>query len=441
MLAGSAGLVQQQKLGLKLSPQMLQSVKLMELPLVELRERIEEELEKNPALEVIADKSTVSAGEAFWKTGGERRGTAASDEHRQFIEGAISRNETLQENLLFQLRLKPLPERVIKAGELIIQNLNPDGFNIEDPELLLAAFDAETRRIATDTVRSLDPPGCATNDFNESLSVQAKLLYGGAAQNIISLLPHMEELERGKTARVAKALKKKEDEVIEFFAGLKRLSPFPGRNFSGAADETRFILPDVRVTRFEGEFKIVINNEAIPVLGITPFFLENENVGNDKEREFIRENLKEAKNFIGSLSRRNRTIFRVSKAILHFQHDFFDRGPRYLVPLSLRDIAEKLELHETTISRAVNGKYIDTEWGVYELRRFFTNSISGAGSEGSRFSQEGVKEVIREIICDEEKSLSDNDIVKLLAGRGINLARRTVAKYRQALDLGSSYRR
>jgi RNA polymerase sigma-54 factor len=158
-------------------------------------------------------------------------------------------------------------------------------------------------------------------------------------------------------------------------------------------------------------------------------------------REFARENIKEAKIFIHSLAMRKHTIKRVAQAIVEFQRPFFEHGPQRLVPLTLGDIADVLGIHETTVSRAAHDKYMQTEWGIYELRNFFTNSISGTGSGGSRFSKEGVKAVIKELIGNENEHLSDNRIAELLEQRGITLARRTIAKYRKELDIGSSYKR
>jgi RNA polymerase sigma-54 factor len=155
----------------------------------------------------------------------------------------------------------------------------------------------------------------------------------------------------------------------------------------------------------------------------------------------VRENIKEARWFIHSVNQRNHTLLRVSRAIVEFQRSFFVNGPKSLAPLTLRDIAGELGVHETTVSRIANGKYMQTEWGIFEIRYFFTNSISGIGSGGSRYSKEGVKEIIRELISAENRRFSDQEITGLLAKQGIALARRTVAKYRSELDLGSSYTR
>jgi RNA polymerase sigma-54 factor len=232
-----------------------------------------------------------------------------------------------------------------------------------------------------------------------------------------------------------------EAEVCKLFEHLRDLSPFPGRQF--ASGETLYVVPDVQVIRKEGDFVIILNDEEIPILGINPFFMKisGESGGEKPVRDFVKENIREARWFIQSINQRNHTLLRVSRAIVEFQRAFFSRGPKYLFPLTLRDIARELGVHETTISRIANSKYMQTEWGIFELRYFFTNSISGAGSAGSRYSKEGVKEIIRELISSEDRHMSDQEIADILVKRGIPLARRTVAKYRGELDLGSSYTR
>jgi RNA polymerase sigma-54 factor len=434
----------------------------MALPVVDLREKIEEEIERNPALEVLEDKSTLSLDAAYPARKEEddyfegssdsgfvsRGGDEAAEERHKFIEGALSRPETLQEHLLWQLRLQPINGGLRRIGELLIQNLDADGFHKEPVELLLKDEPPGLIQAAMDLVRTLDPPGTCTAGYLESLRVQARML-PGAPPGLEDILPYLEPLERGRIGEVAKKTGRTEGEVGELFERLKELSPFPGRQF--ASGDVRYVVPDVQVIKKEGEFVLILNDEEIPVLGINPFFMKisgeprmrgkNADPADKGVRDFVRENIKEARWFIQSIHQRNHTLLRVARAIVRFQRAFFLRGPKYLIPLTLRDIAQELGVHETTISRTANGKYMQTEWGIFEIRYFFTNSISGAGSGGSRFSKEGVKEIIREIISAENRRFSDQEIADILARRGILLARRTVAKYRSELDLGSSYSR
>jgi RNA polymerase sigma-54 factor len=469
-----ASLVQRQQLGVKMAPQMYQSIKLMEMPLFELRERIGELLEQNPALEVIEDNSTVSLDEE--ETSGEEMeyfeassdsgfiksgtgGAAASDEHHRFIEGALSRPETLQQHLLWQLQLDPADAELRAIASVLIQNLDNDGFHKEPPETLFNKTPPPRLAEAIHLVQTLDPIGCCTANYHESLKVQITLLYDDAPACMESALDHLELLEREKFSEAAKKMNCGKDEARACFDLIKKLSPFPGRLFAVA--EVRFVIPDLQVVKGgsgggpagnydSGDFVIILNNEVIPVLGINPFFkkldpeIRRGRIKNSADyavQKFARENIREARGFINAIAMRNHTLMMVARAIVKFQRSFFMHGPQHLVPLTLGDIAEELGIHETTVSRTANGKYMQTEWGIFELRYFFTNSISGTGSEGSRFSKEGVKAIIQELVNADEQNLSDLDISELLAQRGISLARRTVAKYRKELDLGSSYTR
>jgi RNA polymerase sigma-54 factor len=445
-------LIQEQRL--KLSPQLIQAVKLMELPLLDLRGRIQEELEQNPALELVEDKSLVPLEgeqvreeEEYFEASsdpgfGHRRGMEASDERQRFIEGVLTRPETLQEHLLWQLQLEPIDGELYRICRTLIQNLNSDGFHKEPVETLFKEASPRLEE-AMALVRSLDPQGTCCSGYLESLRVQIGLL-GDAPPGIGEILDHLEALYKGKTGELAKKLGRTEEELGLYMDRIRELSPFPGRQF--ASGEVRYVIPDVQVIRREGELRIILNEEEIPVLGINRDFRKltgRTGRGGKETRDFARKNIYEAQAFISSVNYRNQTLLRVSQAVTIFQRDFFIRGPKYLAPLTLRDIAQELEINETTVSRTARGKYMQTEWGIYEIRHFFTNSISGAGSAGSHHSKGGVKEMIREIIASDSKQgkLSDQKIVDLLAKRGISLARRTVAKYRAELDLGSSYSR
>jgi RNA polymerase sigma-54 factor len=448
--------IQEQRL--KLSPQQIQAINLMGLPVLDLRKKIEEELDRNPALEVLEDPSVLSLDAAyeipqkdeydffeassdsgFVKKGGDEE----TQERYKFLEGALSRPETLQEHLLWQFRLEPVEDELRPIGELLIRNLDEDGFHKEPVALLLKDKNPALIARAMAVIRSLDPAGSCTADYRESLRVQAELL-PHAPPGMLEALSCLEQLERGKIAEVARKLGRSEEEIFACFERIKELSPFPGRQFS--ADTTRYVVPDIQVLKKEGEFVLVLNDEEIPVLGINPFFMKvAAHAGEKKEgkdaRDFVKENIKEARWFIQSINERNHTLLRVSKAIVEFQRPFFTHGPRHIAPLTMRDVARELGMVESTVSRAARGKYMQTEWGIFEIRHFFTNSISGSGSGGSQFSKEGVKEIIKELINSEERHLSDKEITELLSKKGIPLARRTVAKYRNELDLGSSYAR
>jgi RNA polymerase sigma-54 factor len=442
-----------------MNPQLYQSIQLMALPLQDLKLRIQEEVESNPALELVKDDSTVSIDElpkqqkddydAFENSSdpGYREGydDEASDSKRKFMEGALSRSESLQDHLMWQLRLQKISEDQFKTGELLIHNLDNNGFHREIPEVLLPPsykpYLDEMMRI----IQTFDPVGTCTRDYRESLVVQARLSPDVPDIAFPLLTDHFDLLEKGKYLQIAKKMKVTEEQVLRGLEFIKGLNPFPGSTFS--TEKPRYVIPDLMVTIKEGEFVIIMNDEEIPVLRVNEFFQsildKDKDAGEREVKKFVNTRVKDARWFINSIHQRNQTLLKVSRTIVEFQRDFFLKGPKYLVPLTLKDIAKEIGVHESTVGRISNGKYIQTEWGIYEIKYFFSNSISGAGSTGSRFSKEGVKQVIKEILEAEGKNthLSDQKISDLLAKRGINIARRTVAKYRKELDIASSYNR
>ena len=216
----------------------------------------------------------------------------------------------------------------------------------------------------------------------------------------------------------------------------------------------RYVSPDVIVKQVDGELALALNDQQMPVLGVSPFFeqlsRDSRDSGDTELKKFVNHNLQDARWFMRSIDERNRSLLKVTRAVVHAQREFFRRGAKYLVPLTLKDVAADVGVHEATVSRLANGKHIQTELGIFALRYFFSNSISGAGSKGSRFSKTAVKEMLREIIESAAvagghgaaaKPPSDSRLAELLAEKGVRIARRTVAKYRKELNIDSSYRR
>ncbi len=450
--------VLRQEQRLRLTPQLFQAIKLMALPLPDLRLQIQEELEKNPALEVISDSSTVSLEEVTKKDPEDydvfeeasdfgynrERAEEASNLKRQFIEGTLSRSESLQDHLLWQLRLQRIDPTEFEIGELLIRNLDPNGFHIEPPEILVKENELKILESVKEIIQSFEPVGACTADFRESLLVQIKNHPAPHPDAYEIVKGYMDRLEGGKHREIARKMKVSEDEVDEAIEFIKTLDPLPGRNFF--TEPPQYVIPDVSVKKREGDFFLVLNDEEIPVLGINSFFkniLKDKSQGKEKKlSQYVNTNLNDARWFLRSIGQRNQTLLKVCRVIVEFQRNFFRAGPKYLVPLTLKDIAKEIDVHEATVSRITTNKYIQTEWGIFRLKYFFTNSISGPGSSGSRFSKQGVKEIIREIIeAEGAKQLTDKLITELLAGRGINLARRTVSKYRKELDIDSSFKR
>lgn len=448
-------MVQEQRL--KMSPQMFQSIQLMALPLHKLTNRIHEELEKNPALELIEDKSMVSLEEYSTSKNEDKEnyfenssdsgytsheGREARDRKQKFIEGALSRPESLQEHLISQMLLHSLSKEQFEICELLIHNLDSNGFFQEDPNVLLNTEQKNLLPEMLDIVRSFDPPGICVKDYKESLVLQAQLSVDapeGSIEIIKEYLPLIKKKSYKELSKILDLPLGEIDIIIEF---IQSLNPYPGRLFSTSPPV--YVIPDIMVTVKNGEFVLILNDEEIPVLGISPFFEENQYKKDDKStQQYVKNSIRDAKWFINSIHLRNKTLVKIATVIVEFQRNFFMKGPKYLVPLTLKDVASEIEVHETTVSRISNAKYMQTEWGIFPIKYFFTNSISGPGSGGSRYSKEGVKEIIRELLEKDtsEKHLSDQKISDLLKLQGINIARRTVAKYRSELSIDSSFER
>ena len=450
---------QQQRL--RITPQLYQAIRIMALPLTDLQLTIDQELERNPALEIVSENPTDSLDEIEERPEEELFGDSSdhgflnlhtdvdTDKRQRFLEDALQRPETLQENLLWQLQLQPIEAESLHAAELLVHNLDDNGFLLEPPEKAVPNFNAHTLRRAQRLVQGLDPVGTCVADYRESLIVQIRHHETAPPHAKTVVEDHLEALERGRFDEIAQVLGIPVADVHEILAFVRTLDPLPGRNFQ--SEPTRYVVPDVIVRMQDGELVIILNDEVIPVLGVDSFFEQISSkgvagstaVGRDTRR-FAKVNLQEARSFIRNIAARNRSLVRVTRAAVDHQREFFRSGPKHLRPLTLRDVAQEVELHEATVSRIVNGKYVQTEWGIYELRHFFTNSISGAGSGGSPYSKAGVKEIVREIIEAERpglKRLSDSRIAAILAERDVRIARRTVAKYRGELDIESSLER
>lgn len=452
-------LVIRQEQRLKMTPQLYQAIKIMALPLQELRTSIQDELERNPALEMIEDNSLVSldekAGELkddydYFDNSSDpgyslKKRNNIEDSKRNFIEGVLTRPESLHDHLLWQLRLQPINEEYYRIGELLILNLDNNGFHIEPPESLVKESELKILEEMKALINKFDPVGVCTTGYQEALLIQienhAKALPG--SYKVVEL--HLKLLEKEKYKDIARAMHKREEEIMEILEFIRKLDPLPGRNYS--IEPVRQVIPDVMVKLKDGEFILILNDEEIPVLGIDPFYADlsekKDGAGKKELRNFVQHGLQDARWFIRSIHQRNNTLLKVCRSIIEFQRGFFRKGPKYLVPLTLKDIAGEIGVHETTVSRVTNGKYVQTEWGIFELKYFFTNSVPGTGMAGRRFSKEGVKQMIKEIVEAEgkNKNLTDKMILEILKNKGVNIARRTIAKYRKELDIMSSYSR
>jgi len=444
---------------MKMSPQMYQTIQLLALPAQELKLKIDEEIQQNPALEAVEKNNTLSLDDIPKKSSdGDDYSEESSDpgvfsqtdnnndSKRMFIEGALSRPPSLQDYLLEQLLVQPVKKTILEIGKLLIQNLSEDGFNIEKTGTFTKGYHLKDINKAISLVRVLDPQGTCTDNFKESLIVQAKIDKSRPSKVVEIIENYFELLEKGKYKEIAEEIGTSERKIKIALEYIRTLNPFPGRQFS--TETTIYVIPDLMITTSNNEIIIKLNEEEIPVLKINKEFNElhknRKKLKDKKTVQFLNSKIKEAELFITNVHLRNHTLIKTAEAIVHFQKDFFLKGPKFLAPLTLKDISEQVGVHETTISRISNRKYIQTDWGIYEIKYFFSTSLSMTDSRKDMVSRVSVKHLIKDIIKDKgkRKNLSDQTIADFLKEKkGIKIARRTVAKYRKELDIASSYER
>lgn len=432
MQATNLGMTQKQNMTQKLAPQMQQMMKLLAMPVLQLREEIEKKLNDNPALEeVIGPDIPLNIPEK--KRSEEdfpiRRDEDKADRKQQFLENTLTQKDSLQDHLLFQLRVqKNINSSVIKAAEILVQSLNNNGFLFLPPEEAVPDADAETLKNAVSLVQMLDPQGTCVSDYKESLAVQAALHNDAPSGTEKVIKEHLEELEKEKYKEISSSMGITEKEVLEIRDFIKTLNPFPGRSFEVIPDQS--VIPSFTITAKDGELEVIMNDLAIPLLQINPSFKEvDDSPDSDEEaKKFVHDKVQDAQDFIDMIESRKETLDNAAEAIIKCQRDFFLKGPKYLKPLTQREFAKIIKRSESTVSRIASSKYVQTDWGFYPFSYFFP-------SQG-----ESVVEIIREIMeTNKDKRLSDQQISDMLKERGINMARRTVSKYKSKIKSGGKY--
>ena len=463
---------------LVMTPQLQQAIKLLQLSRLELAEMIQQEMEQNPALEEslsedktensITAKDTDSQeaekepqvkevtiedkvnSEMDWEnyineynsTG--RIYTESESTEAPNFEAFTSAKKTLTQHLDWQLMLSGLPQEKESIGHLIIGNLNRDGYLCVETEELarMAETDQDVVEEVLALLQTFDPPGVCARNLTETLLIQVQQL--GIDNPVITeiITGHLKNLENRNSKKIAKALKISVDDVRAAVKIIQFLEPKPGRKF--ATEESAYITPDIYVYKIGDEFKIVMNDDGLPKLRISRFYREAVADGKKIPKEtkaYLNEKMQSASWLIKSIHQRQKTIYLVMESIIKFQREFFEKGIAYLRPLILKDIAEDIEMHESTISRVTTNKYAYTPQGLFELKYFFNSSIERTG--GLSMASASVKERIRQLIDNEDPDnpLSDDKIASILQEADIQIARRTVAKYRKVLNILPSNKR
>lgn len=452
-----------QKQQLKLSPQLLQSFELMAMPLTELQERIKTEIEENPALELPAGWEISYerfAGEKRQNEarrvddsysdsssyGSDRSGydTEATERQSRFLEGALSERVSLSEHLLTQLGYEHLTDEEYAVGEIIITDLDANGFFIHTPESLLTKAQLPHLPKMLALLQRFDPPGIAVADWRQSLVLQASLQgMEGEELDAFSLLVNekLELMRSGKRDQVAKEMGIDTYDLEVLFTFLKTLTPFPGQSFSSGPEQ--FVIPELSIRRDGEELVMQMNNSALPDLRIQASFEHlADSIGDQEESkratQYINEQIKRAESLIFQVQVRNQTLYRLGQVLVKRQRDFFLYGPLHIKPLTQKEVAAELGVHETTVSRISTAKWVDTDWGIIQVKGLFSSAV---GEEGAQLSKEAVKEMIRRLLDEHQgtKALSDQKISDLLKEEGVSVARRTVAKYRNELNIDPSF--
>src|ERR1700716_823271 len=457
------GMHQSQNLSLQqvLAPQLQQSLLILQAPLLELRNLVQQEMETNPVLEELPGEPTNEAEEKaaadedfkaecdqLGKLDEEWRDYMAQsssysgrsqeeEEKRQFFFDSIPTQETLQQHLMGQLNQNALDGSDRKTGGLIIGNIDDNGFLQATPEEM-----ALNTGIAQDDfehmltlIQSFYPPGVGARDLRECLLIQLKRegKQGSLEYKIIS--EHMQDLGKRRFPEIARRMGISVEQVQKCANNIAQLDPRPGAIFAAAPQN--YVLPDVTVEKINGEYQEILNGEQIRHLRISNTYKDiMSRDGNGSEvKYYIREKIRSGKFLIKSIHQRQQTISNIAHQIVSRQRDFFDHGSSQLQPMTMVQIADAVGVHETTVSGAISGKYMATPQGVFEMKFFFTPGYQTSG--GVALSNTSVKESIADLVRGEHPRdpLSDKEIVEILSERGIPIARRTVAKYRAELNI------
>ncbi|MGK7345721.1 MAG: RNA polymerase factor sigma-54 [Candidatus Nitrospinota bacterium M3_3B_026] len=470
---------------LVMTPMLQQAIKLLPMARLELVQAIRQEMEVNPLLEEIMENDLEQTEEeaigetdpeeplensgdtvyeeqsalenkedgqgqeeidwdAYLQSDLYEGGTGEGYIERPSLENTLRHKEGLEEHLLWQLNCSALTEEERRLGSIIIGDINNEGYLDTSLEALAVETGAPVDDIddALALVQSFDPPGVAARDLKECLLLQLGNagMKGCLAETLIK--DHLSSLEEKNFAKLARSLGVSVDEVVDAVRVIRELDPKPGLEFN--PEETHYITPDLFVVKVDDEYQVYLNDEGIPKLRINPYYqsiLKNKKETQKPTREYLENKFRSALWMIKSIEQRRQTMLKVGRSLCKFQREFLDKGMNYLKPLILKDVAEDIGMHESTISRVTTNKYIHTPQGLFELKFFFHSSVGSYLGDG--MSSVRVKEMIKKICKEEDpaKPYTDDQIVAILRSKNVKIARRTVTKYRKELQIPSTSKR
>lgn len=461
-------LVQTQRQQLVLTQKMQQAIHILQLSGMELEQYVQQELEANPVLELLAKAEAPepkaeaatfdeTQGERFeesfdldryadqWdlrrKEGQDLSRNVDLEERRQHYQDSITKEESLTSHLMTQLRMATDDARTARIGESIIGDIDGKGYFTGDLNAIaedLREPIEEIERVLR-LVQRFEPTGVGARTVVECLLIQIEAEYPEEAQLKVLVAEHLEELERRQIPKIAKAMKVAPERVEELRTVLAKLNPWPGYEYSSPAPQ--YVTPDVVVEKNENdEYEAYLVDVRLPQLRISNEYKHLvRDAGSGKEtRQYLRDKVESAKWLMRNIEQRQHTILRVARAIVEVQGEFLEKGIEFIKPLTLQEIADKVGVHEATVSRTTRGKYMQTPQGLFEMKYFFSPGLRK--DDGEEQSSKSIQSLVKKLIEEEDKSspLSDQKIADMLKAQGLNIARRTVTKYREALRIPST---
>ncbi len=441
-----------------MTPQLQQAIKLLQLSRLELQNYITEELQSNPLLEADTTQSRDLESQrlqkerdellkwkwdAYLETYGQDNVPYYEDDERPSFESTATKPEGLYDHLFWQLRMNDFSEKEREVGVFIIGNLDHNGYLNMGTDAICEATSLPPEIVlsAIAKVQHFDPPGIAARDLKDCLFIQARILELDDTLVWKIIESHLEDLQTKNYDKIAHDLDVTVEEVSQAAEIIINMEPRPARDYSD--EPPQYVVPDIYVVNMEGEFVVVLNEEDIPLLKLNKQYqnmMASDGMGK-VAKNYLSECLKSAQWLLKSIQQRQNTLCKVTESIVKFQRDFLEHGITHLKPLVLRDVADDVGMHESTISRVTSNKYVHTPQGTFELKYFFNSGISK--SDGSFVASQSVKNEIENIIKGEDAKhpLSDQAIAQMLKTKGVKIARRTVAKYRELLGIVPSNRR
>lgn len=446
-----------------LSPQVYQGLNMLAMPVLELQALIEAEILENPVLEVeeddyeqpdADDREAAAEDERAWDewldqyeelehmdSAAPRDPGAEEINAEEFVGGVTS----FTEHLLEQLAMLDLTAQVALAARAIIGSLDEDGFFVGDESEIAAIADVPVDVVpeALAAVQQLDPPGVGARTVTEALRIQAEVV-GVDTPLVLGIIDaHLDDVAASRFKKIASALGADEQSVREAVESLRMLNPRPAGAFSPGSAPA-YVVPDVTLRRFDDEWLVIPNNEAVPGLRVNARYrsmLRSGSTADDETRRYLKDKIRQAESFMRNVDRRRDTVSRIAEIILEVQRDFFEDGKGDLRPLRLEDVAVELGVHLSTVSRGVTGKYMATPYGLFELKHFFSGGYRT--STGMDVASTTVRKRLRELVEAEDpaRPLSDQRLAEALGEQGVSVARRTVAKYREELGIEPSWAR